>query len=93
MIAAGAVIAAFTLLLACLFWTGSVETWHMFMIMTVRSVGSAFHFPTMSASTLLVVPEQHLSRVAGANQILFGLVSIVAPPARGEWHVCQIKTS
>ena len=80
MIAADAMIAVFTLLLAYLFWTGNVETWHIFMIMAARSAGSAFHFPAMSASTSLMVPEEHLSRVAGANQMLFGLVSIVAPP-------------
>jgi DHA3 family macrolide efflux protein-like MFS transporter len=34
----------------------------------------------MQASTTLMVPEQHLARVAGLNQALQGLGSIVAPP-------------
>ena len=80
MIVSDAVIAIFTLLLAYLFWTDQVEIWHIYVISAVRSVGGAFHFPAMAASTSLMVPEQHLTRVAGANQMLQGLVSIVAPP-------------
>lgn len=80
MIASDATIAVFTLLLAYLFWTGQVEIWHIYLISAVRSVGGAFHYPAMAASTTLMVPEKHLTRVAGANQMLQGLVSIVAPP-------------
>jgi MFS transporter, DHA3 family, macrolide efflux protein len=80
MIAADALIAVFSLLLAYLFWSGRVETWHIFLIMAIRSTGGAFHYPAMAASTSLMVPEQHLARVAGANQMLQGLINIVAPP-------------
>ncbi|MEW6405624.1 MAG: MFS transporter [Chloroflexota bacterium] len=80
MIVSDAAIALFTLLLAYLFWSGKVEIWHIYVIMAVRSLGGAFHYPAMSASTTLMVPKEHLSRVAGANQTLQGLVSIVAPP-------------
>jgi DHA3 family macrolide efflux protein-like MFS transporter len=34
----------------------------------------------MQATTALMVPEKHLSRVAGLNQALQGLAAIVAPP-------------
>ncbi|MBE0670518.1 MAG: MFS transporter [Anaerolineales bacterium] len=80
MILSDATIAIFTLLLAYLFWSGSVEIWHIYLISAVRSAGGAFHYPAMSASTSLMVPKEHLSRVAGANQTMQGLVSIVAPP-------------
>ena len=80
MIIADAMIAVFSLLLAYLFWSGKVETWHIFLIMAVRSTGGAFHYPAMAASTSLMVPEKHLARVAGANQVLQGLINIVAPP-------------
>jgi DHA3 family macrolide efflux protein-like MFS transporter len=80
MIASDATIAVFTLLLAYLFWAGKVETWHIFLISAVRSAGGAFHYPAMSASTSLMVPKEQLARVAGANQMLQGLISIVAPP-------------
>lgn len=80
MILSDATIALFTLLLAYLFWSGKVEIWHIYLISAVRSAGGAFHYPAMAASTTLMVPKEQLSRVAGANQTMHGLVSIVAPP-------------
>ena len=80
MIVSDAVIAISTLALAYLFWTGLVQVWHIYLILAIRSAGGGFHYPAMAASTSLMVPEKHLSRVAGANQTLQGLVSIVAPP-------------
>jgi len=80
MIAADATIALFTLLLAYLFWTGKVATWHIFLISAIRSAGGAFHYPAMASSTSLMVPKEQLARVAGANQVLQGLINIVAPP-------------
>jgi DHA3 family macrolide efflux protein-like MFS transporter len=49
--------------------------------MFIRSLGQAFHFPAMQASTSLLVPEKHLSRVAGINQALNGAMNIIAPPS------------
>jgi DHA3 family macrolide efflux protein-like MFS transporter len=48
--------------------------------MFLRSLGGAFHFPAMAASTSLMVPREHLARVAGMNQTLQGTVNIFAPP-------------
>jgi DHA3 family macrolide efflux protein-like MFS transporter len=48
--------------------------------MFVRAVCGAFHWPAMQASTTLMVPEEHLARVAGLNQALQGVGAIVAPP-------------
>lgn len=80
MIVADASIALFTLLLAWLFATGRVQIWHVYAIMAVRALGTAFHFPAMSASTPLMVPEEHLTRISGMNQTLQGLMALVAPP-------------
>lgn len=80
MILADSGIAAATLGLLLLFATGRVEIWHIYAIMFIRSVGAAFHWPAMSASTSLMVPEEHLARIAGLRQALEGLVGIVAPP-------------
>jgi MFS transporter, DHA3 family, macrolide efflux protein len=80
MILSDAMIAIATLLLAYLFWSNIVEIWHIYTALAIRSMGGAFHYPSMAASTTLMVPKEHLSRVAGANQTLQGLVSIVAPP-------------
>ncbi|MFZ5911226.1 MAG: MFS transporter [Chloroflexota bacterium] len=73
-------IALSTLLLIYLFASGRVEVWHIYAILMIRSLGGAFHFPAMQASTTLMVPEKHLTRISGANQTLNGAINIVAPP-------------
>ncbi|MBI5933444.1 MAG: MFS transporter [Chloroflexi bacterium] len=80
MIASDATIALSTLGLAFLFWTGRVEIWHIYAISIIRSLGGAFHYPAMAASTTLMAPKEQLARISGANQAVQGLVSIVAPP-------------
>jgi DHA3 family macrolide efflux protein-like MFS transporter len=81
MIVADGVIALSTLGLAGLFWAGKVQVWEIFAILLIRSAGGAFHWPAMAASTSLMVPKEELGRVAGMQQTLGGLVSIVAPPS------------
>ncbi len=80
LIVADTSIALVTAVLMVLFAMGKVEVWHIYAISLVRSLGGAFHYPAMSASTSLMVPDKHLARVAGANQLLQGLVGIFAPP-------------
>lgn len=80
MIVADSFIALATLGLLLLFATGRMQVWHVYAIMCFRSAMGAFHWPAMQASTSLMVPGQHLARVAGLNQTLHGVVGIVAPP-------------
>ena len=47
--------------------------------MFVRSLGQTFHGPAMQASTTLLVPENHYSRVAGINQAQADAMNIIAP--------------
>ena len=80
MIFADATIAVFSLLLAWLFATGQVQIWHVYVVMAIRALGGAFHYPAMAASTPLMVPGEQLTRVNGLNQALQGVISLVAPP-------------
>lgn len=73
-------IALATLVLAYLFWTETIQFWHVFVLMFVRSLGGAFHFPAMQASTSLMVPHEHLTRIQGLNQMLEGSLGIVGAP-------------
>ena len=73
-------IAIATILLVYLFASGQIQIWHIYVIMMVRSLGGAFHYPAMQASTSLMVPEKHLTRISGANQTLMGAINIIAPP-------------
>ena len=80
LISADALIALATLVLAALFAAGIAEIWHIYFLLMIRSLGSVFHRPAMMASTTLMVPDRHLSRVAGMNETLSGALSIVSPP-------------
>lgn len=80
MIIADTAIAAATGVLLLLFAAGIVQVWQVYAILLVRSLGGAFHHPAMAASTSLMVPKQHLARLAGMNQTMQGLLSIFAPP-------------
>lgn len=73
-------IAALAGLLAFLFWADAVRIWHIYLVMALRAVGGALHWPAMAAATSLLVPKEHLTRVAGLNQTMRGLLSIVSPP-------------
>jgi DHA3 family macrolide efflux protein-like MFS transporter len=80
MIVADGSIALFTALLACLFWVGAAEAWHVYVILFFRSLGGAFHKPAMASSTTLMVPEEQLTRVSGMNATLQGILTFVSPP-------------
>jgi len=80
MLIADGVVAAATLVLAYLFASGTVQVWHVYAILMVRAAAGGFQHPAMTASTSLMVPSQHLTRVAGFNQSLQGGMGIIAPP-------------
>jgi DHA3 family macrolide efflux protein-like MFS transporter len=80
MMVADSLSALAVLVLAFLFWTGQVQVWHVYLLMFLRSVAGAFHWPAMQASTSLMVPREHLSRIQGLNQMLNGLMNIGAAP-------------
>jgi DHA3 family macrolide efflux protein-like MFS transporter len=80
MILADSGIALLTVALMILFATGRIQVWHIYAVLFLRSLGSAFHEPAMTASTSLMVPQKHLTRVAGLNQTLRGAISIISPP-------------
>jgi len=80
MMVSDSLIALSILFLALMFNVGRVEVWHIYAVMMFRAAGGAFQWPAMQASTSMMVPRKHLSRVAGLNQSLSGLVAVSAPP-------------
>jgi DHA3 family macrolide efflux protein-like MFS transporter len=81
MIVSDAAIALLTGALAVLYWLDVARPWHVYLILFMRAVGDTVHSPTMRATTPLMVPKDQLTRVAGMNQILDGIVKIAIPPA------------
>lgn len=80
MIVADGFIALLSIWLAWLFWQHSLQIWHVYVIMLGRALGGIFHHPAMHASTTMMVPKAHLSRVQGLNQALVGAVNVIGPP-------------
>ena len=80
MLAADGFVAAASLLLAWLFAAGIAGNSHVMALLFLRAIGAAFHSPAMTASTSLMVPEKHLTRIQGLNQSMQGLLAIVAAP-------------
>jgi DHA3 family macrolide efflux protein-like MFS transporter len=80
MVVSDGLIALFTGLLAFLYWRGIAQAWHVYVILFVRALGGTFQDPAMRATTSLMAPQDQLTRVAGMNQTLTGVVRIVSPP-------------
>lgn len=72
-------IALVSLFLAYLFWTGNMEIWHVYVVIVARSIGGAFHGPAITASTTMLVPSRHLTRIAGLNQSMNGALQVMGP--------------
>jgi MFS transporter, DHA3 family, macrolide efflux protein len=73
-------ISLMTVGLVILFFTGAIEIWHIYLAMVGRAIGQIFQWPAMQAAIANIVPEKHLSRAAGLNQTLNGIINIAAPP-------------
>jgi DHA3 family macrolide efflux protein-like MFS transporter len=77
---ADAGVAAASGLLALAYATGPVSHGMVLALLFVRALGGAFHAPAMLASTTLMVPERHLTRIQGLQQAFQGGAMIVTAP-------------
>ena len=80
MIVSDSLVALTTLALMVSFMMGSIQVWHIYLAMFLRSLFGTFQMPAMSASTTLMVPPEQYSRLGGVNQALYGVINIVSPP-------------
>ena len=80
LVLADGIVAAVSAGLALLAWGGYLAVWHIYVAMVIRSIGGAFHWPAMQASTALMVPKEKLTRVAALNQSMHGALRIISPP-------------
>jgi len=74
------VIAAAALLLAVVASRTEIPIWLIFVILCIRSVGAAFHTPSLNAIIPTIVPKDQLARCAGFLQG-FESVSMIFSPA------------
>lgn len=80
MLIADSIVALATIALAVSFALTAVEVWHIYAVMFIRALAGTFHSNAMSASTSLIAPVEHLTRIQGLNQMLNGGLNIVAAP-------------
>jgi DHA3 family macrolide efflux protein-like MFS transporter len=80
MILSDLAVALSTLVMVLLFWSGQIQIWHIYVIILIRSLGAAFQWPAMMATTSLMVPEGQLTRIGGLNQAMQGGIQIAGPP-------------
>jgi MFS transporter, DHA3 family, macrolide efflux protein len=80
MIVTDTITALCMVVLVILFSSHSIQLWHIYTLMFVRSSMQAFQTPAASASTAMLVPEDWLPRVAGMNQAMQGIMTIAAAP-------------
>ena len=76
-------IAFCTLILAVLFYFDLAKISHIYVLLALRSVGSAFHMPAMQASVPLLAPKSELIRIAGINQVIQSVCNIAGPALAG----------
>src|SRR4030042_1047171 len=81
MIFADFYISLLTVVLVVLFYTHTVQIWHIYLIMAGRSIGDTFQSPALGASIPMIVPEKHLVRANGLFQMLQYAIRVVAPVA------------
>ena len=79
MIGADLFIAAVSALLAVISAFLDPPVWVVLAILFLRSIGSAFHTPSINAVTPLIVPTDKLAKCTGYSQSLQSVSSIVSP--------------
>jgi DHA3 family macrolide efflux protein-like MFS transporter len=80
MLIADTIITLATIALAITFAMDIAEIWHIYLVMFIRSMAGGFHGNSMGASTSLMVPKEHLTRIQGINQMLNGGLNVIAAP-------------
>ncbi len=83
MIGADLFIAAVTSILVFRGLFGPIPVWLVMVILFFRSVGAAFHNPSLQAVTPSIVPEEELARYAGYSQGVESVSMLLSPSAAG----------
>lgn len=72
-----------TLALAALLFSGRLEVWHIYLVMSIISTFSACQWTAFTASTTLLVPKGQLANASGLVQLAHGLAKTAAPVLAG----------
>ncbi|MFD2595776.1 MFS transporter [Sphingobacterium griseoflavum] len=79
MMLADSFVALCTMVMSISFYMGHESLFLIYLMLGLRSVGSAFHMPAMQAAIPMIAPESELLRIAGVNQTIQSISSIAGP--------------
>lgn len=68
-----------TLSVLCLYSTGSLRIWHLYIVNTVIGLMNAFQNPASYVAVSLIAPKEQYTRVSGLQSFSDSLVNIVSP--------------
>ncbi len=80
LIISDAISAICIVVLIILFATNSVQLWHVYTMMFIRSTMQAFQRPAFDASVPNIVPTDFIPKMSGISQGFLGIITIVAAP-------------
>lgn len=92
MMIADSYIAVCTIAISALLFFEKADLIYIYLLLGLRSVGSAFHMPAMQASIPLLAPESELLRIAGINQVLQS-ISVIGGPVLGALALAAMDIS
>ncbi|NUP67409.1 MAG: amino acid adenylation domain-containing protein, partial [Nonomuraea sp.] len=65
--------------LAALLWTGGLQLWHVYVIVAVGSISTAFHQPAYMAAVAQLVPKRYYGKANGLAQLGQAAGTVLAP--------------
>jgi MFS family permease len=68
-----------TLLILLLMWSGSLEIWHLYVLMALSSAFESFQFPAFSSSITLLVEKKHFARTSAMMSLAEEGSRVLAP--------------
>jgi len=79
MILADSAIAFVTMILVLASLYGTLPIWLIMIVLFFRSIGTAFHLPSLQAVTPLIVPKENMTSCAGYTQAMESVSLLLSP--------------
>lgn len=92
MIASDSFVAICSAIIALLFYLDLLELWSIYLLLSLRSIGGAFHSPAMKSAVPLLAPKEQLIRIAGVNEVIQS-IALISGPALGAFLLLNYNMS
>src|SRR5688572_33073024 len=68
-----------TIIILFLMWSGSLEIWHLYLLLALSSAFESFQFPAFTSSITLLVEKQHFARTSAMMSLAEEGSRVLAP--------------